>query len=199
MLSSHPVISQGLYFVDTLEGYRWCQPGIAHGLPPGGLVVVRELCQNGSYEAKWFGADALPWSGIKGDAPCDVLMKPISPDVTSEVGDFQEAAPTVGSLKFFKALSQASESPVVYYRHHTWGGDTEYEEAWLFGKNERLLTFVDNEHFTEQRIGLEAETQAGSILSVIMREFGLVLPSPFFALHARPFPWAQYKVTGTFS
>src|SRR3954464_9041072 len=50
--------------------YAWHTPEVVHGLPPGGLVVVRPICDATPDEspAGWYGEPFLDWRCVSGPA-----------------------------------------------------------------------------------------------------------------------------------
>ena len=84
-------------------------------------------------------------------------------------------------------------TPVAYYFHFMWGGDTELEVAWVFSRRDWIGI-----HQSYEKTGVLSDDgkrdEKGTVLQCVMREFGIQLGSLFFALHERSFPWHQFRV-----
>ena len=71
--------------------------------------------------------------------------------------------------------------PITYYSACTFGGDVEWERAWVFAEVERRY-----EH--------DAETSFGDVLRKALIDHGVSLPSAYFAPHSRSFDWERFRV-----
>jgi hypothetical protein len=193
-LQKHPILRKGLYLVDDISDYPWFRPEIRHGLPQGGLIVVREICFPGidSGAAEWHDQDAVFWeSATTASIPIIPLQMLLSQNDNEPLGG--DLVP-LSALQSFKEISNASGSTLIYYSHCMWGGGTEYELAWSFGNYDRATRYLDDETFLEVRLDTAPERQAGAVLKSVLAELDMAIPTGYFALHARNFNWKRYRV-----
>src|SRR6185503_18521546 len=48
LLKSNPIFLPGLYLIESLDDYEWpTEYFLPHGVPKGGLLVAREICETG--------------------------------------------------------------------------------------------------------------------------------------------------------
>lgn len=73
-----------------------------------------------------------------------------------------------------------------------WGGQTEFEYAWIFAEEDELLIFkdYDTHKFTESGHTIIQE----NILKRMLGFLELQLPTYYFALHAGKFDWEKWRV-----
>jgi hypothetical protein len=192
-LKEHPILGKGLYLITDISDFTWYRPEHEHGLPAGGLIVVRELCFPGvdSDAAEWHGRDALVWASTSSES-CAVIPPQIVLSGTN--GEHQEDLVPITFLRSLKAISVANESKFTYYAHFMWGGDTEYEFAWIFGPEDRAVKFLNYEMVLEVRIDKPPEHRPGTVLKTVMAELGVSLPTSVFAPHTRQFDWSRYRI-----
>jgi hypothetical protein len=182
----------GLYLITDLSDYPWYRSEHRHGLPAGGLIVVRELCFADTHNESndwWHGEDAILWDAEPGSWPV-ILPSLLSADSKNE--RLEEIVP-VGFLQSIKEISVEVGSTLTYYHHAMWGGDTEYEFAWIFGTEDRATKFLDYEKVMQIRIGNPPESMRGSVLKSVMSQLGVSIPTGYFAPHARRFNWHRYR------
>ena len=188
VLRRKPNLPQFLYLVQSLEGFLWHTPAVQHGLGPVGLAVVRPLGPAENYFSEWYGEPVLPWE----------LPHPVTPSPGLVVFVEDEQAPPVSLLQFSKELSAEAGVPVLYYSSSMWGGDVEFEASWVF-------TPAQHTYITQLSPGGEPEVRCvneqgveavvpGDALRKGLAHLDIQLPTGFFALHTRAFPWGRYRV-----
>jgi hypothetical protein len=209
ILTTHPVLSKSLYFLNHLDNHQWPESifyGGPHTLPPGGLLVGRELCAPDTREFKYHGTDAVSWEGIAG--PADALVMRLSHLPSSSNGniyfdsEWAGGHPPIPFLKFLKHLSRSTGSVISFY-HHASGAEqsAQQELAWVFGETDyvyvrytptydRVSRFTSTEVTEIPRTGHQTKT----VLQLVMRHFGLELPTHYFAPHTRVFGWGRHKI-----
>lgn len=177
-----------LFVVDSLEGIRWHTPIVQHGLGPVGLAVVRPIGPADDYLSEWYGKPILPWESLKPVPPGPGLLTNVE----------EEQAPPASLLQYIKELSAEAEAPALYYSSFMWGGDVEFEASWVF-------TPTQHTYITQSSLGEEPEVRSvtehgvevvapGDALRKGLAHFDIQLPTGFFALHTRAFPWERYRV-----
>lgn len=174
------------HVVEPLD-HEWYTPGVEHGLPDGGLVAVRPVGEPGP---SWYGTPVLSWRGYpRGDRP-PAAVPPSR--VKPALGEHKRFAPPAGYLAWARELAARTNTSVVCYYAFMWGGDTEYEYAWVFGKVEEV--YVDGPDGLRVFAPDGEAKRPGDVLVEALRPLGLQLPSPYFALHTREFDWKPYAV-----
>lgn len=195
LFRADPVLRRGLHVVDDLRGVDRYGPEYKHGLPPMGLGVIRELisARDDEHAFGWFGDDALSWDSFSNDSDGVPLISASLAFEGREDEGYPDTVPPFGLLARLKAIATETEAPVAYYFHFTWGGCTELEVAWVFAKPDWIGVHKDDETtiVVDDR---GKHDEDGTLLQCVMREFGIKLGSPFFALHQRNFPWENYRV-----
>ena len=190
------VMRRGLYVVDGLRGVDWYGPEHRHGLPSGGLGVIRELvsANEDEFAFDWFGDDALSWDSFSDETDGVALISASHAfEGREDEGYPPNTVPPAGLLARLKGIATETAVPVAYYFHFTWGGDTEQEVAWVFAKRDWIGVYKDDETTTVVDDSGKRD-EPGTVLQCVMREFGVTLRSYFFALHARRFPWDDHRV-----
>jgi hypothetical protein len=104
-------------------------------------------------------------------------------------------------LQFLHELSITVESPVLYYSSFMWGGDVEFEASWVFAPQQfTYITQIEGCAEPTVRciddVGRES-IEVGDALQKGLLHLGVDLPTGFFALHTRGFPWEDYRVLGS--
>lgn len=201
ILTNNPFLTNRIYWIQDLTEHQWPNPQSQHGLPLDGLLVVKPVADpDGHYEfwykdeesiISWFNLQEPDETGI--DIPPSWL-KMIS--LEYDLADY----PPIPFLKWLKRLSLVTQTPSAYYHCATWGGKIEMEYAWVFTPNESAYAHTP---FQKSELKLiqygpekRRETKDGYVLVETLKHFELELPSPYFALHSRSFPWQKYLYTG---
>jgi hypothetical protein len=188
VLRAKPYLQRFLFLVQSLEGFTWHTPDVQHGLGPVGLAVIRPLGPTEDHSSEWYGEPVLPWDSLHPLAS--------SQDLVAHVAD--EQAPPVSLLQFIRELSAEAGVPVLYYASFMWGGDVEFEASWVF-------TPAQHTYITQSSPGEEPQVRCvdeqgnalvvpGDALRKGLAHLGIPLPTGFFALHTRSFPWDRYRV-----
>ncbi len=175
------------YHVRSLDGHEWYRQEQEHGLPEGGLLVVRPVCGRSSHGFDWHDADVLDWDELPRDREGDVFL---DPTVTQLLGEYlnDESLPPPQLRTTVAALAARLGQPALYYGCGMWGGDIDYEYSLVYSPTESL-------HLT--RSALQPSELGGvDALRVGLEGIGLVLPSGYFALHSRGFPWQEHRLSG---
>ena len=175
-----------LYHVPDVKGFQWHKPEFAHDLGPHGLAVVRPIADPDEPLAQWYQGPVLDWGSFGGEpGPC--------PDFPS--ADLQQVPP-LGFLRFCEDLSQKLAEPLVYHSCFCWGGDVEFDAAWVFTPARRL--YRRHETLAETVMLKDAsgreEQLAGDTLRRALAHLDVVLPTPYFAPHTRGFSWDGYRI-----
>ena len=171
------------YHLRSLDQEQWYLPEHRHGLPEGGLLVIRPVCCAKDRCAQWHGDTVL-------DTALLPLMPEMAPllqaDIATPLADqLSEASlPTQSLRSTLAALALQLQEPVVYYACGMWGGDVDFEYCLTYEPQESLFARDVSErgHGTERA------------LDVALMKLGLKLPSAFFAPHTRSFDWPAHHL-----
>lgn len=173
------------YHVANLDDFTWHSPGHYHELPEGGLLVVRPVGRPVAHQ-RWYGEAVLDWSSLKPEGKVeDVQLAPDADErLRLELED--EDVPPRAFRTYLSELAQDLRAPLMYYSCSMWGGDVDSEYCLVYGPNETL-------HVTETTPS-PTEPQGIDSLRAGLRCIGADIPSPFFLLHTRAFPWQDYRL-----
>jgi len=185
-IAAEPALAAHAYHVTSLEGFPWFNPKWFHALPAEGLLVLRPVCGVKSHGAEWHGTRILEWNSLSLES--SVQFEP-DPLVTAQLAEYldEDSLPPLRLRRAVAAISAQVEEPVFYYACGMWGGDIDYEYALMYGLAESLC--VAKSGLPPDRDGVEDALRVG------LRHVGVELPSSFFALHTRDFPWSSYKLS----
>ncbi|WP_295641810.1 hypothetical protein [uncultured Methylibium sp.] len=177
-------LADSSYVVRELAENSWDRPDQEHGLPSEGLLVVRPVCGKSSYGAKWHDSAFVDWSTLIGTE----VQVSSNRDVDQVIAEYldEESTPPLPFRAFLSQLSHSLEQSVVYYACAMWGGDIDYEYSLIYSPNELIAT-------TRPTLPPERPGE-GDALQVGLLALGLRLPTPFFALHTRSFPWGEHRL-----
>ena len=192
-----PEVSNGLYIVDDLNDFQWPDSSVCHGLPPGGFLISREICNLEAHAAGWYNDKAISWNVFIGPENIKVIEPSviISTELDeSELAHLKEALPPIEFLRFLKSINLNTGSVVGFYYCATWGGDIEEEFAWIFDEEDRIYRFRDEGTVFEFREDGSRKTITGMVLSLFLNHLGLELSNGYFALCTRGFNWGRYKI-----
>lgn len=195
-LCANPALENALYVVDRLDGFLMDEHSGPYPLPEVGLLVMREVYSGERRLLRWTENEIVSWQPLKG--PEDLAV--ISADSLGEDTYISHLyAPPASFLRFLKATSQQTYTPLAFYHHTTFNGVTEEEFAWIYGSGEERL-YVRNGDTTvamHTQRGREVLTNE-NVLSLVLRHFGIPLSggaeAPFFPLHRMSFPWLRYRL-----
>lgn len=184
-----------MYVVDRLDGILLDDYDGPYPLPEAGLLVLREMYSGERRLLRWTENEIASWQPLKG--PDDLAV--ITADSLQDTYISHLYAPPASFLRFLKATSQQTYTPLAYYHHTMFNGVTEEEFAWIFGSGEDRL-YVRNGDTTVAMHTLDAREVLSNenVLSLVLRHFGLPLTGgaepPFFPLHRMSFPWLRYRL-----
>lgn len=77
-----------------------------------------------------------------------------------------------------------------------WGGDVEFEASWVFTPAQHTYITQPGKEPEVRSVdeqGVEV-VEPGDALRKGLAHLNIHLPTGFFALHTRAFPWGQYRV-----
>ncbi len=179
VLQAHPVLSQGMYWVRDLEEHTWFNPKAKHGLPPDGLLVMRPVCS--PYEhGEWY----------KTENPIDwFTVNPVPSNQETAKGE-SVPQPPEALQNYLRQISHDTDSTVAFYQCEMWAGGLDFEKAWVYTPDVNIYTHPYNDNDGIVRFS----DHNNEPLLAMLRHFGLELPTTYFALHTRGFPWARYKI-----
>ena len=155
---AHRLLSKGAYLIDDLAGHEWPDSKYEHGLPPEGLLVIREFCGMPSHtpyrhsERRWHTGrnPVIPWRKLSGPRRLSVIQPPHLP--VKSFGNLhldarRDAYPPAHFLRFLKQLSAQTETCIIYY-HHFSGAEMAAQQqfAWVFGPEDRVYVAHQNLH-----------------------------------------------------
>jgi hypothetical protein len=188
------------YHVAEPLDHAWHTSEVVHGLPTGGLVVVRPVCDATPDEspADWYGEPVLDWRCVSG--PADSRISALLARLAEATSRSIDNLAPIGLLSRLKSLAKETASPFVFYDCSMWGGDIECEYAFVFGSSELALVSLESAVPAGRRpVGIIEPSQpmrveAGDTLVLALRHLSFDLPTPFFMPHTRSFPWTRYRL-----
>lgn len=178
-------LSPFAYHIRSLAGHEWYRSEQQHGLPEGGLLVLRPVCGNSSYGLEWHGTSILDWVTL----PFDSLTESLLDDsVTQRLGEYldEESAPPLRFRQAVATLARRLDQPVLYYGCGMWGGEIDYEYCLTYRPAESLVATQPS--LPPDRPGVEDALRVG------LANLGLNLPTAYFAPHTRGFPWEAHRL-----
>jgi hypothetical protein len=128
-LRSHPILSNGLFHIQQLAPED-TKDIARNGLPEGGLIVVREVCdpskpKDSHDEAQTHenrDAPVLSWWDIQGSASIQIIPPNVIPTLGfGKIYNNHSAnlPPPIDFLRFLKNLSATYDTVVAFYHHYT--------------------------------------------------------------------------------
>ncbi len=173
------------YHVTSLDDFTWHSPSHYHALPEGGLIVVRPVGRPSAHQ-RWYGEEVLDWSALRAKGQGDDSA--LAPEVDARLGAQleDEDMPPRTFRVYLSVLAQSLRAPLIYYSCSMWGGDVDSEYCLVYRANETL-------HVTDTTPS-PTEPQSIDSLREGLRCIGADIPSPFFLLHTRTFPWQDYRL-----
>ncbi len=193
-----PFLASGVHRIPDVSNFPWHDPRVKHELPPDGLVVVRPICDPDSHAAEWYRQPVISWFAMQGPESANLEVNP-----ERLQRDFPEHPPAddyppASFLKYIKNLSAECKAGMAFYQCAMWGGETDLECAWVFGPEEIAYSatgLLEHPNKIIQYSGNgEKVEEKGYVLTKALAHLRIQLPTPFFALHTRSFPWQQYKL-----
>ena len=162
--------------------------------PEGGLLVIRPICDPETHCASWHNSEVLSWHSLSGPSDVTVLLpQSLGKHVDQERLD---EFPPVAFLSYLKKLAMVSNADLVFFHCFMWGGDTEFEYSWSFGRREQVSLVL--EPGVTSKVARSCSTSIElldlDLLSDALAYLGAPIPSPFCILHTGGFPWERFKV-----
>ncbi|MGH8080109.1 MAG: hypothetical protein ACREP7_06000 [Lysobacter sp.] len=200
-IAGDPVLAPFAHWVRDLDGHAWFAEEHRHGLPEGGLIAIRPVrdTRGGEDDDSWYGVPSLEWSRLQPDdghvpepdrigrrlamylLECTSGEAPPADALPEDV----DSLPPPSLRRYLSELAAELSLPVLYHSACFWGGQVEYEYSLCYRPHEALFLTKPPEP------GDEAIRHA---LHDGLAGVGVNLSSPYFALHAREFPWAQHRL-----
>jgi hypothetical protein len=176
------------YHVRSVDDHAWFKPEVVHRLPQEGLIVVRPICGPESHDVGWYGEPVLKWSEL---TPASADVSALNEGINAQLSAYldEDSQPSIAFRSALAEFAKQLQEPVVYYACGMWGGDIEYEYALVYNPDESLLATKPT--LPPDRDGLEDSLRAA------LGALSLELPTGYFALHTRAFPWESHKLGST--
>lgn len=172
------------YHVKILSGHEWYHDEHKHSLPDEGLLVVRPVCGISSHGAEWHDTSILDWSKLDSNPDArDFLSEEVSHVLAGYLDE--ESMPPASLRQASATLALQLQQPVIYYGCGMWGGDIEYEYCLVYEPTESLFITKQSCPDTD---GTNDSLRRGLL------KIGLHLPTGYFALHTRGFPWKKHRL-----
>jgi hypothetical protein len=214
ILSTYPTLSRGLYLLKGPLHHNWPNSNyVRHTFPADGLLVVREVCNpdqcknphTDRVEVDFHRENAISWANIDGPGEIDVIL-PL--ELPAQAGDKiitmnpTPSYPPKTLLRFLKHINMLTNTVITYYHHETYANwQYEQEFAWVFDTEDRVLVRYGNQYILQYTTSgasrITLDRNARSVLWLVLKPYGLVLPSDYFAPHTRDFDWSRYKLQST--
>ena len=181
--SSH--LAPFAYHIQALDDHEWYRQEQQHGLPDGGLLVIRPVCGSSSHGFDWHGVTALDWAELPFESMAEGLLDATVTQRLSEYLD-EESIPPLQLRKALASLAIHLNQPVLYYGCGMWGGDIDYEYSLVYEPTESV--FLTKSSLQSDGPGTEDSLRFG------LAKIGLNLPTTYFAPHTRSYPWQLHKL-----
>ena len=194
----NPAFVDHVFHVTNPIHHDWYTPDVKHSVPNDGLVFIRPICDPADPSAEWHGDDLLSWERFANTSGADVILTPqVLAERRSELNAAGFAAADI--LRIAKKLNTDTNVPVAFYYCFCWGGDVEFEYAWIFDKSERVLIrqIEDVPPDINRLLEIDADTEIirdEDVLVRMLRSLSCELPTRYFAPHTRGFPWHEHRL-----
>lgn len=186
-----PGYIEAVHVVRNLDSHHFHDETVRHGLPPEGLLIVRPVGEPSELE-DWYDERVIPWL-----APSEWNLHElaVTPEAIARLVPAAADLPPADFLRALKGLAVRHHTTVTYASFSTWGGANELEYAWVLDEDESVLlnTTTDMVHLV-LRAGHPPRKVDQDLLQALCMRLGLVLPTPYFAPHARSFDWHEHLV-----
>src|SRR5690349_3004582 len=195
-----PLLAPFAHHVKNPLRHHWHTPEVTHALPEAGLVVVRPVCDASMDDgaAEWFGEPVLDWARFPDRSRRSPRVE--RERVANECSHDSTILPPAALLAHLESLAVSARAPFVFYSCCMFGGDAEIELAWVLGPSEEAVFASRNPEVPGERrpvAVLEPDEPTrvvtGDVLVLALTHLGLELPTPYFALHTRNFPWREHE------
>ncbi|WP_057971671.1 hypothetical protein [Lysobacter antibioticus] len=183
-VAASPWLAPFAYHIRSLAGHVWHRKELRHGLPDGGLLVIRPVCGKSSHWSDWHHTEVLDWTGLPCESAAEELLDTEVTQCLSEYLD-EESVPPLQLRRAVATLAAGLRQPVFYYGCAMWGGDIEHEYSLVYGPEESIVLTNTIPHIVEPPV---------DALRAGLHSIGLELPTGYFAPHTRSFPWQAHKL-----
>ncbi len=195
VVKNDPALAAHSYLIRESIDYDLNGSDFTFTPPEGGLLVIRPVCDPKAHCAEWHEENVLSWHSLSGLS----RIEAIPPDALGEYVDDDTLAemPPAAFLAYLKQLSIRTSSHLAFFHCFMWGGETEFEYLWLFGEREEAAIVLEPGVKSKvARVGVSRNIQLQEVdlLSEVLAYLGAPIPSPFWVLHTRGFPWESYKL-----
>jgi hypothetical protein len=180
--SSH--LAPFAYHIRSLDEHEWYRQEQKHGLPDGGLLVIRPVCGSSSHGFDWHGIKVLDGVGLPFESIAEILLGTTVTQRLSAHLD-EKSMPPLQLRKSVASLAVHLDQPVLYYGCGMWGGDIDYEYCLVYEPTESVILTRSN---------FQSDDSSIDALRAGLAKIGLELPTPYFAPHTRSYPWQMHKV-----
>ncbi|WP_425397973.1 hypothetical protein [Aeoliella sp.] len=197
-IDRNPIFAGNVFHVKNPIEHNWHTPEVKHSVPDEGLIFIRPICDPADHIAEWHGDELLSWDRFENAPGEEVLLEPQA--IAQRYGELEIVALVATDiLRATKKLNSDTKVPVAYYYCFCWGGDVEIEFAWIFDGSERVLIRLPDDEPPDVNRLLEVDPETETVydedvLVRTLRSLKCELPTPFFAPHARNFPWVEHRV-----
>lgn len=190
VLKEHPVLGPALCHIQEIDTiFDRFGP---HGLPSGGLLALRRFGPPDGHKKPEIPWDAL-WPRKQGGAPTAFTPTPLLEKLGVDIRE----APPPALLCALKELAIEAQTPMVLYRCQMWGGEIDYEMAWVCGARpkepDRIFAF-GKKGIRIRATGRRIKKGAGDVLVEALKYCGLRLKSVYFVPHTSSFDWARARL-----
>jgi hypothetical protein len=181
------------YHIRALDGHAWVCQEQRHGLPEGGLLVIRPVCDHcdrSSHRLAWYEVATRDWATLPFEPGVEELLDTtMTQRLSKYLEEETEAIPPLQLRKAVASLAAHLNQPVLYYSCSMWGGDICYEYSLVYEPAESVI-------FTRPHV--QSDTDTGNDVENALRagllKIGLSLPTVYFAPHTRCYPWQMHKL-----
>ncbi len=200
-IESNPSIKNSLFRLRGPIDYKWYRPEHKHDYSDSGLLVIRPICSKASHAFEWLASDERVLLPEKMKPLNNISLNINLSKVEAALGfqtDELYHDGLLDVLHFAKALSQKIQSTVSYYDVLFWGGEPEYELAWIFNDGEEEVLIKGRDDLEGGLVKIfTSKTESTidcNILQYTLSKHGCNLASGFFLPHSREFPWRDHKI-----
>ena len=182
-LREMPNVNESLYLVSSLPGPR-------PNLPKNGLVFVRDLGHD-----EFNGRKLVPWPELPSAKDIELAIPPDIPRICNTDGFVVSSTVPIGFLQLLKWLSKETGAVVAYYSAFSWGGEFEYEFAWIFRPLECVYSRIPGANrIRTYREGVKPSEDEGNVLVLTLWRLGVDSPTWDFLPHNSSFDWRDCKI-----
>jgi len=183
------------YLIKDTVTYWMGETEYAFRPPHGGLLVLRPFCDVDSHCAQWHDERFVDWTTLDGPERGQLVTPPM---LAAQAGEeVEDALPPLQFLRYLDQLATSTNSDMAFFYCFMWGGETEIEYRWSFGRREEASAVLRH-GVVSTALSLEAdgrhEVRELDLLSDTLAYLGAPIRAPFCILHTRSFPWEQYRL-----